>query len=124
MRDYINKNNFPGVLVGVSGGIDSALTLAIAVDALGKDRVTAVLLPSRYTADISNEDAIKLATALGVKTETISIEPTYKNFPDSLAPVFRDKKVDITEENLQSRCRAAILMALSNKSGRSCTHHR
>lgn len=118
LRDYINKNNFPGVIVGVSGGIDSALTIAIAVDALGKDKVHAVLLPSRYTADISNEDALKLIKHLGVSHETISIEPVYKSLLESLAPSFAGLKPDVTEENIQARCRAIILMALSNKTGK------
>src|SRR5579885_617918 len=115
VRDYINKNHFPGAIVGVSGGIDSALTLAIAVDALGKDRVKAILMPSRYTADISNIDAIELARNLGVTCETIPIEPVYNTFLESLAPSFTGRKPDITEENIQARCRAVILMALSNK---------
>ncbi len=117
VRDYIHKNRFPGVLVGVSGGIDSALTLAIAVDALGKDRVKAVFMPSRYTADISMEDAFTLTRDLGVNAETISIESSYKSFLASLTPSFANKKPDITEENIQARCRAIILMALSNKYG-------
>ncbi len=117
VRDYINKNNFPGVLLGLSGGIDSALTLAIAVDALGKDRVQAVIMPSRYTAEMSIEDARTLADTLDVKYEIISIEPTYEAFLTSLVPSFTGKKTDITEENIQARCRAVILMALSNKSG-------
>lgn len=117
VRDYIEKNNFPGVLVGVSGGIDSALTLTIAADALGKDRVQAILMPSRYTADMSTQDATELAQKLGVKSSTIAIETVYQSFLASLAPVFADKKPDITEENIQARCRAMILMALSNKYG-------
>ncbi len=117
VRDYIEKNRFPGVLVGVSGGIDSALTLAIAVDALGKDRVKAVMMPSRYTANISVEDSKLLIKNLGVAHETISIEPAFKSFLETLAPSFAGKKPDITEENIQSRCRGLILMALSNKSG-------
>jgi NAD+ synthase (glutamine-hydrolysing) len=117
LRDYIEKNNFPGAIVGLSGGIDSALTLTIAVDAIGKDKVRAIMMPSRYTADMSNEDAAALAENLGVETETISIEPVYKNFLESLAPSFAGKKTDITEENIQARCRAIILMALSNKYG-------
>lgn len=117
VRDYINKNHFPSVLLGLSGGIDSALTLAIAVDALGKDRVKAVLMPSRYTAEISISDAQAIADRLGVQYETISIEPTYEAFLKSLAASFRDTKPDITEENIQARCRAIILMALSNKTG-------
>lgn len=118
VRDYVHKNHFKGALLGVSGGIDSALSLAIAVDALGKNNVSAILMPSRYTQDISNEDAILLATNLGVNYETISIEPIFQAFLDSLAPFFAGKKVDATEENLQSRCRGTILMALSNKTGK------
>ena len=117
VRDYINKNHFPGVLIGLSGGIDSALTFAIAVDALGKDRVTGVLMPSQFTADISNEDALALASAFDVKTISIPIKAAYEQFLDTLSPTFKDTKLDITEENLQSRCRAVILMALSNKTG-------
>lgn len=118
VRDYIQKNHFTGAIIGVSGGIDSALALAIAVDALGKDNVSAILMPSRYTADISNEDALILAKNLGVNHETISIEPTFTSFLESLQPVFLGKKMDVTEENLQSRCRGVILMAISNKTGR------
>lgn len=118
LRDYVNKNHISGVLVGVSGGIDSALVLTIAVDALGKDRVQATMMPSRYTADISNDDAKTLIDNLGVKSETISIEPVFNSFLASLAPTFAGKKPDVTEENIQARCRAIILMALSNKSGR------
>ena len=117
LRDYVNKNKIPSVLLGLSGGIDSALTLAIAVDALGRDRVKAVFMPSRYTADISTEDATIIAKNLGVVMDTISIEPTYKSFLESLAPNFAGKHPDVTEENIQARCRAVILMALSNKSG-------
>jgi len=118
VRDYIEKNHFPGVIIGLSGGIDSALVLAIAVDALGKDRVAAYLLPSRYTSDISNEDALTLIKNLNVEHDIISIEPTFKSFIESLSPVFAGKKPDVTEENLQSRCRGVILMAISNKTGR------
>ncbi|TAK77502.1 MAG: NAD+ synthase [Gammaproteobacteria bacterium] len=117
LRDYVEKNRFPGVIVGASGGIDSALTLAIAVDALGKDRVRAVRMPSRYTTDISMEDARELIHALDISSETISIEPTYHAFLESLASSFKGKSPDVTEENIQARCRAIILMALSNKSG-------
>lgn len=117
VRDYVNKNNFPGVLVGVSGGIDSALTLAIAVDALGKDRVHAVTMPSPYTADISNEDARQIADNLGVKLDTISINAPYKAFLDTLTPDHLDSTMDVTHENIQARCRAILLMALSNKTG-------
>lgn len=117
VRDYINKNQFPGVLIGVSGGIDSALTLAIAVDALGKDRVRAVIMPSRYTSDISLEDATAVTNALGVTSETLSIETSYDSFLELLAPSFAGTKPNIAEENIQARCRAVILMALSNKYG-------
>lgn len=117
LRDYIRKNNFPGALVGVSGGIDSALTLAIAVDALGKENVHAVIMPSRFTEDISLKDAKSVIQNLGVTSETISIEPSYTSFLASLHSSFASKKPDITEENIQARCRAIILMALSNKHG-------
>lgn len=117
VRDYIEKNNFPGILIGLSGGIDSALTLAIATDALGANRVRALLMPSRFTAEMSNEDAITLAKNLNVAYESISIEPAYQAFLDTLAPCFAGKKSDVTEENIQARCRAIILMALSNKYG-------
>lgn len=117
VRDYIEKNHFPGVYVGVSGGIDSALTLAIAVDALGKERVHAVLMPSPYTAKISTEDAIALAKALDVDYQTISIKQVYQHFKTALEPAFLGKPADVTEENIQARCRAVILMALSNKFG-------
>lgn len=118
VRDYLAKNHFSGALIGVSGGIDSALTLAIAVDALGKDQVEAVLMPSRYTAEISTEDALELIKNLDVKHQTISIEPMFNSFLEGLAPSFKGKSVDITEENIQARCRGIILMALSNKSGK------
>lgn len=118
LRDYVNKNGFPGVLVGVSGGIDSALVLALAVDALGAERVSAVYMPSRYSADISTEDAKALAANLKVSLDILSIEPAYKTFLESLQPAFAGKKADVTEENIQSRCRAILLMALSNKTGR------
>lgn len=117
VRDYIEKNNFSGVLIGVSGGIDSALVLAIAVDALGKDKVKAVMMPSRYSAEISLEDSISLVKNLDVNYEIISIEPVYQEFLDLLSPQFKNKKNDITEENMQARCRAILLMALSNKFG-------
>lgn len=118
VKDYLAKNKFSGALVGSSGGIDSALTVAIAVDALGKDNVEAILMPSRYTADISTEDALALANNLGIRTETISIEPSFNSFLQSLEKSFGNKKPDITEENIQSRCRGLILMALSNQSGK------
>jgi NAD+ synthase (glutamine-hydrolysing) len=117
VRDYIEKNRFPGVLIGVSGGIDSALTLAIAVDALGKDRVKAILLPSRYTSEMSMEDGLALVNNFKVAHEIISIEPSFNCFIDSLADSFAGKKSDVTEENIQARCRGVIMMALSNKTG-------
>jgi NAD+ synthase (glutamine-hydrolysing) len=117
IKDYVQKNNFPGVLVGVSGGIDSALTLTLAVDALGKERVHAVLMPSRYTLDMSLEDGVALANNLGVTYEIISIEPTFKSFLETLAPLLSSGKNNITEQNLQARCRGVLLMAISNKTG-------
>jgi len=116
-RDYVLKNGFRGGIVGLSGGIDSALTLAIAADALGPDQVTAVIMPSRYTADISIEDARACAQALGVKTQEINIESAYQAFEQGLAPSFQGLAPDLTEENLQSRIRGTYLMALSNKTG-------
>ena len=116
-RDYCAKNGFDKVWLGLSGGIDSAMVLAIAVDALGAENVNAVRLPSRYTADLSNDLAADQCRALGVKLEAISIEAPFKGFLDTLGPVFADQAVDVTEENLQSRCRGVILMALSNKFG-------
>ncbi len=118
VRDYLGKNQFPGALVGLSGGIDSALTLAIAVDALGASRVRAVMMPSRYTSAMSLQDAQAQAKALGVEYDVISIEPVFEAMLASLAPVFEGKPFDTTEENIQSRCRGVILMALSNKTGR------
>lgn len=117
VRDYVNKNRFPGVLLGLSGGIDSALTLAIAVDALGPERVRAVMMPFRWTSGMSKEDAALQAEAMGVKYQSISIEPMYATFMDALAEDFAGLNVDTTEENLQSRCRGVLLMALSNKTG-------
>lgn len=117
VREYVNKNQFPGVVIGVSGGIDSALVLAIAVDALGPERVRAVTMPSRYTADMSNEDAALIARHLNVPLETISIEPMFQTFLAALQPTFAGKAADITEENIQARCRGITLMAISNKTG-------
>lgn len=114
-RDYVTKNGFRGVILGLSGGIDSALTLAIAVDALGKDKVQAVMMPFRYTADISIADAKEEAEILGVEFNIISIEPMFDAFMTQLTPMFADTTRDTTEENLQARCRGVILMALSNK---------
>ena len=117
LRDYVEKNNFPGVLLGLSGGIDSALTLAIAVDALGASRVHAVMLPSRYTASISSEDALEQLRKLNVQHTTLSIEPTFNTLLTTLAPAFLNRPADTTEENLQARIRGILLMALSNKTG-------
>jgi NAD+ synthase (glutamine-hydrolysing) len=117
-RDYVNKNGFGSVVLGLSGGIDSALTLAIAVDALGAENVEAVSMPSRYTADISNLDAARQAEIMGVAYQTIPIEPAFDAFLDMLSDTFAGTRPDITEENIQARCRGIILMAISNKRGR------
>lgn len=117
-RDYINKNGFPGAIIGLSGGIDSALTLAIAVDALGAERVHAVLMPSQYTADISNQDAIQQAETLGVNYSILPIKPCFDAFLNTLSEPFKDCKPDTTEENIQARIRGTLLMALSNKTGK------
>jgi NAD+ synthase (glutamine-hydrolysing) len=117
VRDYIGKNGFPGVLLGLSGGIDSALVLAVAVDALGRDKVRAVMMPSPYTADISLADARDMATRLGVAYEEISIVPEFEAFKASLANDFKGRAEDTTEENIQARIRGVFLMALSNKFG-------
>lgn len=117
LRDYFNKNRFKGVVLGLSGGIDSALTLAIAVDALGADRVEAVMMPFRYTSDLSKTDAADEAARLGVRYSSISIEPMYETFMAALADEFSGTKRDTTEENLQARCRGVLLMAISNKKG-------
>ena len=116
VKDYVEKNRFPGIIVGLSGGIDSGLTLAIAADAIGPDRVEAVMMPSRYTSQISLEDARKEAQNLGVRYHEISIEPVFQSTLDVLREEFEGKEVDTTEENIQARCRGMILMALSNKS--------
>ncbi|NIM41434.1 MAG: NAD+ synthase [Hydrogenophaga sp.] len=117
VRDYIGKNGFPGAILGLSGGIDSALVLAIAVDALGKDRVRAVMMPSPYTADISWIDARDMAARLGVRYDEMAIAPEFEAFKASLAPLFEGRAEDTTEENLQARIRGTLLMALSNKFG-------
>ncbi|QSR33671.1 NAD+ synthase [Marinobacterium iners] len=117
VRDYINKNGFRGVVLGLSGGIDSALTVAVAVDALGADRVEAVMMPFRYTSSMSLEDAEAEARALGIQYDVISIEPLYDSFMQQLAPQFEGLSPDTTEENLQARCRGVLLMAISNKKG-------
>ena len=118
VRDYIDKNRFDGVLLGLSGGIDSALTLALAVDALGASRVTAVMMPTRYTSQLSLDGARAQAEQLGVDYHVIPIEATYQSFIEALAPAFAGKPADTAEENLQSRTRGVMLMALSNKHGR------
>lgn len=118
VRDYVKKNKFAGVLIGLSGGIDSALTAAIAVDALGPDAVKVVLMPSRYTAAMSIEDAVSEAKALGIEYLELSIESPFQAFLKTLAEPFSGYSTDVTEENLQARCRGVMLMALSNKMGR------
>jgi NAD+ synthase (glutamine-hydrolysing) len=118
VRDYVGKNGFPGAIIGLSGGIDSALVLAIAVDALGADKVRTVMMPSPYTADISWIDARDMATRLGVQYDEISILPEFEAFKASLAQEFQGLPEDTTEENIQARIRGTLLMALSNKSGR------
>jgi len=117
-RDYVTKNGFGSVVLGLSGGIDSALTMAIAVDALGAENVEVVSMPSRYTAEISNLDAARQAELMGVHHQTIPIEPAFKAFLDMLSGTFAGTEPDITEENIQARCRGIILMAISNKRGR------
>jgi NAD+ synthase (glutamine-hydrolysing) len=118
IRDYVRKNRFQGAVLGLSGGIDSALTLALAADALGPERVEALLMPSRYTADMSNEDAVRQAEALGCRHHVIPIEPAFAAFMDMLAPSFAGLPPDTTEENIQARCRGILLMAFSNKTGK------
>ncbi len=118
VRDYVEKNGFSGAVLGLSGGIDSALTLAIAVDALGSDRVEAVMMPSRYTAAMSIEDARAEAEALGVAWRMLSIERPFGAFLEVLADEFAGRAPDVTEENIQARCRGTLLMAISNKFGR------
>ena len=117
VRDYLGKNGFPGAIIGLSGGIDSALVLAVAVDALGADRVRTVMMPSPYTADISWIDARDMAARLGVRYDEIAIAPMFDAFRSSLAEQFAGLAEDTTEENLQARIRGTLLMALSNKSG-------
>jgi NAD+ synthase len=117
LRDYVTKNRFPGVLLGMSGGIDSALSAAVAVDALGADKVIGVLMPSRFTSDESNVDAAECCANLGMATRTIGIEPAVTAFDGMLAEAFAEYQRDTTEENIQARIRGIILMALSNKYG-------
>jgi NAD+ synthase (glutamine-hydrolysing) len=118
VRDYVLKNGFNGAIIGLSGGVDSALTLAIAADALGSDQVEVVMMPSRYTAEMSNQDAVEEAELLGVDYRSISIEPAFNAFLSMLADEFAGRDIDVTEENIQARCRGIILMAISNKKGR------
>lgn len=118
VKDYVRKNGFNGAVIGVSGGIDSALTLAIAVDALGAENVLAVSMPSRYTADISIVDAKAQADTMQVNFEVVEIDNLFKGFLSSLAPIFSGQEADSTEENIQARIRGVILMAISNKQGR------
>jgi NAD+ synthase (glutamine-hydrolysing) len=115
--DYVRKNGFPGALIGLSGGVDSALTLAIACDALGPERVRAVMMPSRYTAQMSLDDAAEMARRVGVRYDVIPIGPVFDAFRAALAPQFAGRAEDVTEENLQARVRGTLLMALSNKFG-------
>jgi len=116
-RDYVAKNGFPGVILGLSGGVDSALTLAIACDALGADRVRAVMMPFRYTSNMSQEDASAQATAMGIRYDVLPIASIYDATVQQLAEVFSGLEDDVTEENIQARCRGLLLMAVSNKTG-------
>jgi NAD+ synthase (glutamine-hydrolysing) len=117
VRDYVNKNRFAGVVLGLSGGVDSALTVAIAVEALGPERVEAIMMPFRYTSQMSVEDAAEQSRLLGISHKVISIEPIYEAFMSSLAEEFAGLPADTTEENLQARCRGVLLMSISNKKG-------
>ncbi|MGH6959878.1 MAG: NAD+ synthase, partial [Dongiaceae bacterium] len=117
LRDYVEKNRFPGVILGLSGGIDSALSAAVAVDALGADHVRALMLPSPYTSAISLEDAAAVAALLGIRLDTVSIEPAMHALADMLQGLFAGTSADTTEENIQSRARGLTLMAMSNKFG-------
>ena len=116
-KDYIEKNGFPGVLIGSSGGIDSALTAAIAADAIGPDKVKTYMMPFKFTSDISVHDAEELGKNLKIEHHVLPIKDIYNSFYSALEKEFINKEPDITEENLQSRCRGVLLMALSNKSG-------
>ena len=118
LRDYVRKNGFPGVVLGLSGGIDSALTAVVAVDALGADRVHAVRLPSRFTSQASMDDAAASATLLGIRLDTVQIDAPVTSVESTLDPLFAGRPRDVTEENLQARLRGVVLMALSNKFGR------
>ncbi len=117
-RDYVMKHGFSGVVIGLSGGVDSALVTAVACDAIGADRVRAVMMPFRYTSNMSQEDAAKQAATLGIRYDVIPIEPMYEATVKQLQPIFGDTEPDVTEENIQARCRGVLLMAISNKTGR------
>jgi NAD+ synthase (glutamine-hydrolysing) len=117
-RDYVDKNEFPGVILGLSGGIDSALVLSIACDALGPDRVRAVMMPYRYTSNMSQEDAAIQAALLCIRYAVIPIEPIYEATVGQLRDIFEGREADVTEENIQARCRGLLLMSISNKTGR------
>jgi NAD+ synthase len=117
LRDYVNKTGFPSVVIGLSGGIDSAITAAVAADALGTARVHTIMMPSPYTSPDSLEDAQLCADAIGIKYDIVSIGPAMKAYKEMLAPIFGDRKEDVTEENIQSRARGVLLMAVSNKLG-------
>jgi NAD+ synthase (glutamine-hydrolysing) len=117
-RDYVNKHGFAGVVLGLSGGIDSALVMAIACDAIGADKVRAIMMPFRYTSTMSQEDAARQAATMGVNYDVIPIAPIYDATVGQLAPIFEGRKPDVAEENIQARCRGMLLMAVSNKTGR------
>lgn len=117
-RDYVNKNDFPGVVLGLSGGIDSALVLSIACDSLGANRVRAVMMPFRYTSNMSQQDAATQAAMLGVRYDVIPILPIYDATVGQLKKIFEGREADVTEENIQARCRGLLLMSISNKTGR------
>ncbi|MGI9225547.1 MAG: NAD+ synthase [Woeseiaceae bacterium] len=117
-RDYVKKHGFGGVVLGLSGGIDSALVMAIACDAIGADNVRAVMMPFRYTSTMSQEDAARQAATMGVNYDVIPIAPIYDATVEQLAPIFEGRKPDVAEENIQARCRGMLLMAISNKTGR------
>ena len=117
-RDYVDKNGFPGVILGLSGGVDSALVAAVAVDALGADRVRAVMMPFRYTSNMSQEDAAKQASLLGIRYDVIPIAPMFDATVEQLSTIFEGREEDVTEENIQARCRGLLLMSISNKTGR------
>jgi NAD+ synthase len=117
LRDYVGKNRFPGIVLGLSGGIDSAISAAVGVDALGPERVRALMMPSRYTSRESLDDATDCSRRLGIRLDEIAIEPAVQAFRGMLAPIFGDRPPDITEENIQARIRGVLLMAVSNKLG-------